>query len=1006
MNSFYPGTLACLAAAFLVPLSAQTVRSQEEFNGKPITSVRYEPSKQAIDPRDLAKMQLLKPGEPLDLRQVAISIDRLYASGLYDDIQVDAEPDGPGVAIRFITKPRSFVGHVDVEGKIISPPSRGVILSDAGLYLGTPYNPADVETAQQSIRQLLEDNGLYEAQLGAGTIVDPDTNQVTIRFLVAPGKRARYEMPAIEGTPKLSTSTIVRATGWRIRLIHKWRQVTSALTDKGVDGIESKYAKQSRLTAKVDLDSLDYNPKTRRVKPTLQIDAGPKITIKAVEAKLSKKKLQSLVPVYQEGAVDNDLLTEGAHNIHDYFQSRGYPDVDVTFKQDPEKNDQQLINYFIALGPRRRLVRLDITGGGYFTYNTIRERMFLQTNSLVLRYGRYSETFRNQDENAIESLFSANGFRNARVVSSVQTNYKGKPNDIAVSFKIDPGSQWKVAKLDIEGSSRLDLAPIRNQLYSIEGQPYADVNVSSDRNRILQYYYDHGFLRAAFQYRWKQTQDPASVNLTYYITEGPQEFVRQAILSGLNRTKPSLVQKIITLKDGEPVSMSKINDISRKLTDLGIFATVNSGIQDAGGSNAYKYVLYDFDEAARYTFNVGFGLEIGQFGQKTSTLSNAGGAKGASPIVSLDVSRLNFLGIGQIVSLQTRYSSLEQRESLTYTVPRFLGSLNRTVTFSLLYDTTQDVQTFSATREQVSVSTSQRFNRASTLLLHFDYRRVSTSGIQIPSLLIPTFLQPVRIGILSMSYIQDRRDNPADAHRGYWNTIDAGAAGGFFGSQRDFARVLARNASYTQLGHNLVLARQTQIGAIIPFSIAKGFTSYNYIPLPERFFGGGSVSMRGFGDNQAGPRDIGTASESPGTVTSTPTGFPIGGDALFFNNVELRFPLFGPNISGVFFEDMGNVYSRFSDISFAYRQAANNQDFNYAVQAPGFGIRYKTPIGPVRVDLSYALNPPRYQGFSTSETTQNLLNCHPQDIGVTPLCSASPQRLSHFNFFFSIGQAF
>jgi outer membrane protein insertion porin family len=122
--------------------------------------------------------------------------------------------------------------------------------------------------------------------------------------------------------------------------------------------------------------------------------------------------------------------------------------------------------------------------------------------------------------------------------------------------------------------------------------------------------------------------------------------------------------------------------------------------------------------------------------------------------------------------------------------------------------------------------------------------------------------------------------------------------------------------------------------------------------------------------------------------------------------VELRFPLFGPNISGVFFEDMGNVYSRFSDISFAYRQAANNQDFNYAVQAPGFGIRYKTPIGPVRVDLSYALNPPRYQGFSTSETTQNLLNCHPQDIGVTPLCSASPQRLSHFNFFFSIGQAF
>jgi len=196
-----------------------------------------------------------------------------------------------------------------------------------------------------------------------------------------------------------------------------------------------------------------------------------------------------------------------------------------------------------------------------------------------------------------------------------------------------------------------------------------------------------------------------------------------------------------------------------------------------------------------------------------------------------------------------------------------------------------------------------------------------------------------------------------------------------------------------------VLARQTQFGAIIPFKAASD------IPLPERFFGGGGVSMRGFGDNQAGPRDIGTATQSPGTPTSTPTGFPIGGNALFFNNVELRFPLLGPNISGVFFEDMGNIYTRLSDISFGYRQPSSQQ-FNYAVQAPGFGIRYKTPLGPVRVDLSYALNPPSYEGFNRNETTQDLLACHPNQIGVLPQCSATPQRLSHFNFFFSIGQAF
>ena len=74
--------------------------------------------------------------------------------------------------------------------------------------------------------------------------------------------------------------------------------------------------------------------------------------------------------------------------------------------------------------------------------------------------------------------------------------------------------------------------------------------------------------------------------------------------------------------------------------------------------------------------------------------------------------------------------------------------------------------------------------------------------------------------------------------------------------------------------------------------------------------------------------------EGPGPVTTTPTGFPIGGNGLFFNNLELRFPLLGPNISGVLFHDMGNIYSSFSDISLRYRQNGN-QDFNYAVQAGG-----------------------------------------------------------------------
>ncbi|MBV8831294.1 MAG: BamA/TamA family outer membrane protein [Acidobacteriaceae bacterium] len=990
---------------FLSLLKAPLFSEPQDFAGKTVVAIEYSPASQPVDRRDLENMQLVKVGEPLQMRQVAASIDRLFSSGLYDDIQVDAEPDGTGVRIRFITKARRFIGHVGAAGDINDPPSRGVIISDSGLTLGQRFRESDLEAARETIESELRQNGLYEATVTTVTIEDPVLHQVTVRFLVAAGKRARYETPIIKGDPKLSDGAIIRATGWRLPLIKRWRKITQALNDKGTDGIEKKYAKAERLTASVDLERMDYDADVRRARPTLNINAGPKITIRALEAKVSKSKLRKYIPVYQEGSVDPDLLAEGARNLHDYFQSKGYPDVDVTFKEEPQRDDEQVINYYIATGPRRRLVNINIIGNNYFADDTLHERMFLRTNSILLRYGRYSENFRHQDEGAIENLYRANGFRDVRVTSTVETNYKEKPSDLSVTFRIRPGTQWTVSHLKIEGNARLNLAPIESRFAAIEGQPYAESNIATDRSLILSYYYSHGFPSASFSYTVVPDTETHTVDLVYRLREGPQEFVRKVILSGLNRTRPSMVEKQIKIEDGEPLNMTKVNAIARELSDLGVFANVNTGIQDPDGTNRYKYVLYDFDEAGRYTFNVGLGLEIGQFGYTTNNVSSAGGAKGISPIFSFGVNRLNFRGLGETLAFQVRYSSLEQRESISYIVPRFLGS-NRTITFTGLYDATQDVQTFSSRRLEASVQTSQRLTRASTVFGRFSYRRVSTGNINIPSLLIPQFSQPVRIGMLSAGYIQDHRDDPADAHRGFWNTIDAGLAGKFFGSQRNFARVLARNATYTPIGRNLVFARQTQVGVILPFN-NPGLGDYEAIPLPERFFGGGSVSMRGFGDNQAGPRDIGTPNELPGEQTATPTGFPIGGNALLFNTFELRFPLLGPNISGVFFHDMGNIYTTPGAITLRYRQPSE-QDFNYAVQAAGFGIRYKTPLGPIRVDLSYALNPPHYLGFSNSYTTQELLQCGSNEIGnpAYPQCNATPQRLSHFQFFFSIGQAF
>ncbi|MFL6415817.1 MAG: POTRA domain-containing protein, partial [Bryobacteraceae bacterium] len=543
-NQLRATTFVLLGFLVILPVYGQ------QLAGRIVETIEYRPARQPIDPRDLARMQLVEAGQPLDPRQVAATLDRLYSTGLYDDLQVDARESGNGVVVTFITRARRFIGHVGAQGHISDPPSRAIIISDAQMNLGTPFDEADLVTARKSIEQELRNNGLFGSKVNVVTLTDPDTNQVTIRFLVDSGKRARYDTPAISGETKLSDATIIRATGWRIPLIHYWRKVTQSLTDKGINGIQQKYAKKNRLTASVDLESLDYDADRGRATPHINIDAGPRITIKALEAKISKGKLRKYVPVYQEGSVDNDLLAEGATNLRDYFQSKGYPDVDVTFRSEPPRNDEQVINYYIATGPRRKLVNIDIVGNDYFLPETLEERMFLRTKALGLRYGRYSEAFRSKDEEAIENLYQANGFRDVKVTSTVDPNYKGKPNDLSVQFRINSGKQWVVSSLQIEGASRLDLGPIMPELTSAEGQPYSEINIASDRNRVLEYYYSNGFPAATFRYVTTPDPDTQTVKVVYQVREGQREFVRQVIISGLYRTRPSLVTKRIDLKNG------------------------------------------------------------------------------------------------------------------------------------------------------------------------------------------------------------------------------------------------------------------------------------------------------------------------------------------------------------------------------------------------------------------------------------------------------------------------
>jgi outer membrane protein insertion porin family len=991
---------AAVAGAFERPAHAQT----GSFEGKTIARISYDPARQPLDPRDLARVQLLHAGSALRSEDVAATLDRMFATGRYEDIQVDAEAAGAGVALRFITRSAWFVGRVSVRGKTSNPPNPGQIENAVQLDLGAPFRPEVLPGAEKAVRDLFTNNGLYEADVRLDTIRDVEHQQVNVEIIVNAGKRAKYETPVIHGETILSDTTILNATGWRIRFIHYWRHVTQTLTRTGIDRVERKYQKTDRLTAAVKLTSLDYDPETVRARPTLNIEAGPKIMLRSVNAKVSKGRLKKYVPIYEEGAVDQSLLVEGARNLRDYFQSKGYPDVDVTFREMPPQKDQQTIEYLISRGPRRKLVAVRIEGNRYFDRSTIRDRMFLEPGSLALRWGRYSDAFRQRDEQAIADLYRANGFRDVAVNSRVVNDYRGKPNQIAVTFVISEGPQWLVARLEVSGAKYFKPAVLDAVIASGQGEPYSDVSIGLDRNEILSLYSSNGFPRASFEARATPASAPHQVDLNYTIVEGNQEFVREVLVSGLKVTRPEVVNRNLPIQAGQPLSSPAIQEAQRNLYNLGIFAEIDSAVQNSDGDDRYKYVLYDFDEAHRYTLNVGLGAEIAQLGATTSDLSAPTGGTGFTPRLTVDLNRLNVWGLGHTVSIQGRVSTLEQRAAVSYIDPRLFNDPNRTVTFSVLYDNSRDIRTFASHREEGSVQLSQKFTRATTALFQFAYRRVSTSDVVIPALLVPTFLQPVRIGIVSTSLIQDRRDNALDPHRGMYNTLDVALATSALGSQRNFGKILGRNATYYRLTKNVVFARQLTVGAIIPYNTPAGLNAADAVPLPERFFGGGDISLRAFPENQAGPRDTGSP-VGPGGMETEPTGFPLGGNAVFINNFELRFPLFGNNIGGVLFHDAGNIYKSFDDISFRFHQR-NLQDFNYMTQAVGFGIRYKTPVGPLRIDLAYSINPPRFEGFTG--TVQQLLACNPNlpPNQLPPQCTPVVQSISHFQYFISIGQTF
>lgn len=973
--------LLCIFA-FTPLVQADDLAPPAQYEGKTIAHIRFDPPAQPLASGSLSRLVALREGAPLHLADVRAAIKRLYGTGEYGSVEVETEPVPGGFNLLFHTTGQWFVGPVEIQGKLNLPPNVAQLTGATRLDLGTPFTDSDVDTAVDNLRSLLQRNGLYRGAVTAKIERDPQHQEVSITFQINSGKRARFMLPNVIGDAKIPLDEVAHAAKYKEIPLFPWKPVTQSRMQAGLQNIRSRYEKKDRLTASVTLDHADYLSDKNRVRPTIRADGGPVVKINAEGAKVAKGTLQRYVPAFDEATVNQDLLVTGARNLRDYFQNRGYFDVEVDFTSHDTNSDLEVITYTVSLGDLHRVISVDVKGNRYFTTAAIRERMFLQPKGFIrLRHGRYSQSFASRDEQAIQALYRDNGFRDCKVVTHAIDDYQGKEGDVAITVNIEEGPQYVVSNLVVNGITLKNRDAILSALACSRGQPFSETAVATDRDSILELYQSVGYPNATFDYR-ATPSGPHRVDLQYTIIEGTPQYVRDVVISGLRTSRHRLVDPQIKLHAGDPLSWTEMGRMQRHLYNLGVFDKIDMAIQNPDGDTSEKYVDFHLVEGPLYTMAVGVGAEIAKIGGSATSISNSTGMTGFAPRFDLELSRHNLWGLGQNLVFKGRYSTLDRRAALNYEAPHFHNVQGQNISVTGLYDNTRDVLTFTAVKYQGGLQVSERIDKATNLFFRYSWTndRVDQSTLKISPLLIPLYSQPSRVGLFAVNLVQDRRDDPSDTHHGIYNSIDVGLASHSFGGNKNFGRLLARNSYYRKLSSDFVLASNTEFGVIRPFSTG-GIATTDYIPLPERFFGGGDSSMRGFPRNQAGPRDL-------------DTGFPLGGNALLFHSTELRFPLIGDNISGVFFHDMGNVYSGLGRVSFRVHQNSLT-DFDYMVHAAGFGIRYRTPVGPVRVDVAYSINPPTFNGLQG--TYQQLLFG-----GAT----RTVQNVSHFQFFFSIGQAF
>ena len=768
---------------------APTLQTQEMppstlFEGQPVSVVELV-ARPTLDTASLEHLVIQQAGQPYSSQKIQESVEALKASGQFTDVEPSVLPEQGGLRLKFILEPAFYVGVLEFPGA--GGFSYSQLLGVVKYRPGEVYEKNQVEEAIPALELFLAQGGYFAAKVQPETQLDELHQLVAVRYRVTLGKKARYGKIQIIGPPPDVVQQLQSSLhSLRARLhganLKEGKRYDPERLRSAQRFLRDYLGRENYLSSDVRLRP-QYDTNTNRAELDFDITLGPIVVVRAAGARVSKKTLHSQVPIYEENAVDQELVDIGARNITSYFQGKGYFEAKVTSKLDTEPSKTTL-TYTIERGGRHHVSDVTVMVNHPFDQAAIKDQILVKKGHFLSR-GTFSEDLLRKTETNLDSYWHNAGYLDAKTTSRVVD----RGSAIYVTFEINEGLPTTVDSFRTEGNLTQDIKALSDGVLLIKpGQAYSPYRVTQDKNRLLASYLNLGYPNATLRAEVTPvSQDPHRVAVTYIIDEGPRVRIAEVVYTGQQHSRADLIERAVDIKPESYMSENKLLEGESNLYNLGVFDWANVSPRRGITHQTDEDIIVRVHESKRNSLTYGVGFESTPRSGSLSTgvlilpgLPTVGLPRNftiiektiISPLGSISYSRLNLRGRAETLSVSALVSSLDQKGTLSFGDPQFLDT-NWKSLFNVSAERNTQNPLFAARVGQAQFQIERSLDAAKTQRLQLRYTFDQTS---LNHLLIQNFVPAedlsTHLSTVSASYLRDTRDKPLDAHKGIYQSLD------------------------------------------------------------------------------------------------------------------------------------------------------------------------------------------------------------------------------------------